>query len=85
MIFWTIGSVCSLGNWLKGSRFKGSEVDSPVTLLNHINGKGKKRKAINPEPGTRNLLTQTDRMSHLWAIPRSIEAYDHFYLMNNKV
>ena len=43
-------SACSLGDWLKGSRFKGSEVDFPVTLANGINGKGKKREAINPEP-----------------------------------
>ena len=65
MIFWTIGSVCSLGNWLKGSRFKGSEVDLLVTLSNNNKGKGKNRETINPEPGTRNLLTQTDRMSNL--------------------
>jgi len=38
--------------WLNGSRFKGSEVDFPVTLPNNINGKKKKREAINPEPGT---------------------------------
>ncbi len=41
--------------WLKGSRFKGSEVDFPATLTNQINGKGKKRDGINPEPGTLNL------------------------------
>jgi hypothetical protein len=40
---------------------------------------------INPEPGTLNLLTQTDRMSNLWVIPRSIKVYVHFYLMNNEV
>ena len=38
-------SACSLGDWLKGS-----EVDIPVKLTNEINGKGKKRDAINPEP-----------------------------------
>ena len=72
-------------NWLKGSRFKSSEVDFPVTLTYEINGKEKKREAINPEPGTRNLSTQTDRMSNLWAIPRSTKVYGHFYLMNNEV
>jgi hypothetical protein len=45
---------------VQGSGFKGSQVDFPVTLTNAINGKGKKREAINPEPGTQNLLTQTD-------------------------
>jgi ABC-type ATPase involved in cell division len=42
-------------------------------------------EAINPEPGTRNLLTQTDRMSNLGAIPRYRKVYGHFYLMNNEV
>jgi hypothetical protein len=65
--------------------FKGSEVDFPVTLTNEINGKEKKRDAINPEPGTRNLLTRTDRISNLWAIPRPTKVYGHFYLMNNEV
>jgi hypothetical protein len=36
--------------WLKSSRFKGSEVDFPVTLTNKINGKEKSRETINPEP-----------------------------------
>ncbi len=40
---------CSLGFWLKGSRFKGSEVDFTATLTNEINGKGKKRDGVNPE------------------------------------
>jgi hypothetical protein len=31
-----------------------------VVLTKAINGKGKKREALNPEPGTQNLLTQTD-------------------------
>jgi len=44
---------------------------------NEINGKGIKREAINPEPGTRNLLTQTDRISNLWEIPRYIKVYGH--------
>jgi hypothetical protein len=57
--------------WLKSSRFKGSEVDFPVTLTIEINGK-KKRETINPEPGTLNLLTQTVRKSNVWAIPQSI-------------
>jgi hypothetical protein len=43
-----------------GQGFTSSEVDFPVTLTNEINGKEKKREAINPEPGTRNLLTPTD-------------------------
>ena len=53
-MFWKKGSVCSLGFWLKGSRFKGSEVDSPVTLTKEINGKEKsaKRLILNREPGT---------------------------------
>jgi hypothetical protein len=71
-IIWTKGSACSLG-WLKGSRFKGSEVDLAATLTNEINGKRKKGDAINPEPGTLNLLTQTDRMSNLRAISSSIK------------
>jgi len=41
-----------LANWLKGSRFKGSEVDFTATLINEIKGKGKKRDGNNPEPGT---------------------------------
>jgi len=40
----------------------GSKVDFTVTLPNEIKGKEKKREAINPEPGIRNLLTQTDRI-----------------------
>ncbi len=84
-MFWTKGFVCSLGDRLKGSRFKGSEVDFPVTLTNEINGKEKKREAINPEPGTRNLLTQTDRLSNLWAILQSIKVYVQFYLINKEV
>jgi hypothetical protein len=34
---------------LNGSGFKGSEVDFPVTLTDEIDGKKKKREAINPE------------------------------------
>jgi hypothetical protein len=49
---------------LKSSQFKGSKVDFPVTITIEINGK-KKREAINPEPGTLNLLTQTVRMSNI--------------------
>ena len=71
--------------WSNGSRYKGSEVDFPVTSPNNINGKKKKREAINPEPGAGNLLTQSDRMSNLWAITRTIKVYDHFYRMNNEV
>ena len=33
-----------------------------VTLPNEIKGKEKKREALNPEPGIRNLLTQTERI-----------------------
>ena len=53
-MFWKKGSVYSHGFWLKGSRFKGSEVDSPVTLTKEINGKEKsaKRLTLNREPGT---------------------------------
>jgi hypothetical protein len=39
-----------LANWLKGSRFKGSEVDFTATLINEIKGKGKERDGNNPEP-----------------------------------
>ncbi len=49
-IIWTEGSACSLDDWLKGSRFKGSEVDFHATLINEINGKRKKCDGINPEP-----------------------------------
>jgi len=80
VIFWTTGSARSLGDWLKGS-----EVDFPVTLSNEFNYKGKKREAINPEPGTLNLLTQTERMSNLLVIPRSIKFYGFSYLRNNRV
>ena len=66
-------------------RFKGLEVDFPVTLIDEFNEKGKKRAAINLEPGTRNLWTQTDGMSNLWAIPMSIMVCGHFYLVNNEV
>jgi len=38
----------------------GSQVYILVVLTKAINGKGKKREALNPEPGTQNLLTQTD-------------------------
>jgi hypothetical protein len=55
VIFWTKNPACNLGFWLKGSRFKGSEVDFTATLTNEIKGKGKKRDGINPEPGTLNL------------------------------
>ncbi len=55
VIFWTKDPACSLGIWLKGSRFKGSEVDFNATLTYEINGKGKKLDGINPEPGTLNL------------------------------
>jgi hypothetical protein len=43
---------CSLGFWLKGSRFKGSEVDFTATLTNEINGKGKSAMGLtlNREP-----------------------------------
>jgi len=43
-----------LSFWLKGSRFKGSEVDSPVTLTKEISGKEKsaKRLTLNREPET---------------------------------
>jgi hypothetical protein len=58
-------------------------VDFPVTLSHEMNGKWTKHEAINPEPGTRNLLIQTDRMSNLWAILRAIKVYGYFYLMNN--
>ena len=78
-------STCSLSSSLKGSGFKGSEVDFPVTLTNEIYGKGKQRKAIIPELGTRNLLTQPDRIPNLWAISRSIKLYGHLYLMNKEV
>ena len=54
------GPAGNLGDWLKGS-----EVDMPVKLTNEINGKGKKREPISQEPGTRNLIAQTDRMSNL--------------------
>jgi hypothetical protein len=67
LIIWTNGSACSLGDWLKGS-----EVDFLATLTYEIYGKRKKRDGINPEPGTLNLLAQTDRMSNLRAISRSI-------------
>jgi len=67
------------------NKFHGSKVDFPVTVANEINGKEKKREAINPEPGTLNLLTQTGRMSNLGEIPRSIKLLCHFYLMNNEV
>jgi hypothetical protein len=50
VIFWTKNPACNLGFWLKGSRFKGSEVDFTATLTNEINGKEKKRDGINPEP-----------------------------------
>jgi hypothetical protein len=55
VIFWPKNLACSRGFWLKGSRFKGSEVDFTATLTNEIDGKGKKRDGINPEPGTLNL------------------------------
>ena len=58
-------------------------VDLFVVLTNENNGKRKKYEAINPERGTQNPLAQTDRMFRLWAIPRSIEVYDHFYLIIN--
>ena len=45
----------------------------------------KKHEANNPEPGTQNLLTQTVRMSNLWAIAWPIKVYSHLYLMNNEV
>jgi hypothetical protein len=48
VIFWTKDSACSLGIWLKGSRFKGSEVEFTTTLTNKIAGKGKKLDGINP-------------------------------------
>jgi len=40
--------------WIKGSRLKGSEVDSPVTITREISGKEKsaKRLTLNREPGT---------------------------------
>jgi hypothetical protein len=41
-------------------KFRSSDVDCPVSLTNEINDKEKKREAINPEPGIRNLFTQTD-------------------------
>ena len=44
-----------------------------------------KSEAINPEPGTRNLITQTDRTSNMWAIPQSIKLCGHIYLMKNEV
>jgi hypothetical protein len=47
-----------------GSGFKGSGVDFLFTFASKFNGKVKKREAINPEPRTRNLLTQTDRMTN---------------------
>jgi hypothetical protein len=37
------------------SRCSGFKGWFPGTLINEINGKEKKREAINPEPGTRNL------------------------------
>ena len=37
-------------NGLKGSRFKGSEVDFNATLAYEFDGKGKKLDGINPEP-----------------------------------
>jgi len=40
---------------LEVQRFKGLEVGFAVSLTNEINGKEKKREALNPEPGTRNL------------------------------
>ena len=57
----------------KVQRFKGSEVDFPARLTNEINDKRKKRDGINPEPGTLNILTQTDQMSNFRAISRSVK------------
>ena len=63
----------------------GSEVDYPITFPQRNNGKGKKSEAINPEPGTRNLLTQTDRIFNLWENFWFIEVYGHFHMMTNEV
>ena len=51
----------------------------------NINAKEKKREAVNPESGIRNLLTRTDQMSNLWAVPRSIRGLRSFLFKIYKV
>jgi hypothetical protein len=52
VIFWAKDPACCPGFWLKGSRFKGSEVDFTATSTNEINGKGKSSMGLtlNREP-----------------------------------
>ena len=69
IIFWANGSVCNLGGWLKGSRYEGSRGEFPVKLSKIVIGKRKRREAISPESGIRNLLALTDRTVYLETIP----------------
>ncbi len=75
--FWTKRSISNQRVGFKGSMFKGSEVDPSFNYPYGINGIGKKREAINPERGTLNLLTQTDRMSNFCSIPKNIKVQGH--------
>ena len=47
-------------------------------------GQRKKREALNPEPGTRNLITQAGLVSNLCAIPWSLTACGYLYKLNNE-